>query len=202
VDGHDGQQLGLRAGLEAVVEGPAELDDLLDHGPVLVDLDRVHAAVLALVPVLLDRSVEGAADELDAGAEDVGEAQQDGQLDAATGELVDELLHVDLAAALATRGDDHVALFADAEVTAAPPRDVVGVEGVGGGPPAQRIVGEENLGAGHFRQLAGTAFRRRVQCQKCPAPLLKSWPRQGFGGSPASGVTGWSQAACRAPPFR
>ena len=45
---------GLRAGLEAVVVGPAELDDLLDDVAVLVDLDRVDAAVLALVAVLGD----------------------------------------------------------------------------------------------------------------------------------------------------
>ena len=52
VDRHDREELGLAAGLEAVVERPAELDDLLDDGAVLVDLDRVHAAVLAVVAVL------------------------------------------------------------------------------------------------------------------------------------------------------
>ena len=52
VDRHDREELGLAAGLEAVVERPAELDDLLDDGAVLVDLDRVHAAVLPAVAVL------------------------------------------------------------------------------------------------------------------------------------------------------
>ena len=60
MDRHDREQLGLAAGLEAVVERAAVLDDLLDDGAVLVDLDRVDAAVLAAVAVLADRAVERA----------------------------------------------------------------------------------------------------------------------------------------------
>ena len=56
MDRHDREQLGLAAGFEAVVERPAELDDLLDDGAVLVDLDRIDAAVLAAVAVLADRA--------------------------------------------------------------------------------------------------------------------------------------------------
>ena len=54
---HDGEQLRLGAGLQAVVVRAAELDDLLDDVAVLVDLDRVDALVLAAVAVLGDRAV-------------------------------------------------------------------------------------------------------------------------------------------------
>ena len=50
---------GFEPGLEAVVVGAPELDDLLDHVAVLVDLDRVDALVLALVAVLGDGAPEG-----------------------------------------------------------------------------------------------------------------------------------------------
>ncbi len=60
------QQLGLGAGLDAEIEGPAVLDQLLDDVALLVDLDRVDAAVVALVVVLGDRLLERAAELLDA----------------------------------------------------------------------------------------------------------------------------------------
>ena len=44
--GHHGQQLRLGAGLQPVVVGTPELDDLLDDVAVLVDLDRVDALEL------------------------------------------------------------------------------------------------------------------------------------------------------------
>ena len=50
--GQHGQQFGLGAGLQAEVERLAEVEDLLDDVPLLVDLDRVDAAVVALVVVL------------------------------------------------------------------------------------------------------------------------------------------------------
>jgi hypothetical protein len=151
VDRHDREELRLAAGLEPVMERPPELDDLLDDGAVLVDLDRIHAAVLALVAVLADRAVEGAAEQLDASAQDVAEAQQDRQLDAARDQLGDQLLHVDHAGAgrVATRLHDEVARVVHAEVAASPARDVVRVVGVGGSPPAQRIMRQQCLRAGH-----------------------------------------------------
>ena len=77
------QQLRLGAGLDAQVEGAAVLDQLLDHVALLVDLDRVDAAVAALVVVLGDGLLEGAGELLDAGAQDVGEADQERQVQAA-----------------------------------------------------------------------------------------------------------------------
>jgi len=153
VDRHDREQLGLAAGLEAVVERTPELDDLLDDGPVLVDLDRVHAAVVTGEAVLADRAVERAAQELDAGAQDVAEAEQDRQLDATRDQLGDQLLHIDDAGVgcVTTWLDDEVAGLVHAEVAAAPARDVVRVVGVGGGPPAQRIMRQQCLRTSHVR---------------------------------------------------
>src|SRR5262249_34077249 len=105
-----------------------------------------------------DRTVERRADQLDAGAQDVGEAQEDRQLDAAAGELVDELLHVDRAVAVAARRDDQAALVVDREVAAAPARDVVQVQRVGAGPASEWIVREECSSAGHLLRHAVTAF--------------------------------------------
>ena len=54
----DGQQLRLRAGLEAEVVRLAELVDFLDDLPLLIDLDRIDAAVAALVLMLCDGAGE------------------------------------------------------------------------------------------------------------------------------------------------
>src|SRR5581483_10050269 len=75
--GHDGEELRLGAGLEAVVVLPARLDDLLDDRPVLVDLDRVDALVGALEAVVVDRAAEALVEQLDARAEDVVETQEE-----------------------------------------------------------------------------------------------------------------------------
>ena len=62
VVGHrdDGEQLRLRAGLEAEPVRAAEVEHFLDDLALLVHLDRIDAAVLALVLVLGDRALERA----------------------------------------------------------------------------------------------------------------------------------------------
>ena len=47
--GHDRQQFGLGAGFQAEAVGLAELEDFLDDVALLIDLDRIDAAVFALV---------------------------------------------------------------------------------------------------------------------------------------------------------
>ena len=86
---------GLLPGLQAEIERLAEVEDLLDDVPLLIDLDRVDAAVLAAVAVLLNRSLKGGVNLADAVAEDVGEPQEDRKLDAAGLELVDQFFQVD-----------------------------------------------------------------------------------------------------------
>ena len=109
--GQHGQQLGLGAGLEPEVERLAEVEDLLDDVPLLVHLDRIDAAVAALVLVLADGGAEGVVDLADAMPEDVGEAEQDRQLDAAGLELVDQLLEVDRLVGALVRVDGDVPLL-------------------------------------------------------------------------------------------
>src|SRR5262245_38283698 len=93
--GKDGEQFGLGACLQAEVEWLAVVQDLLDDLALLVDLDRVDAAVTTLVLVLLDGRLERLLHLADAVAEDVGEADEHGQLMAAGLELVDEILQID-----------------------------------------------------------------------------------------------------------
>ena len=74
--------------------------------------------------------LEGVVDLADAVAEDVGEAEQDRQLDAAGLQLIDQVLEVDglLGALVGMDGD--VAGLVDAEVAFAPVADAVGFDGV------------------------------------------------------------------------
>ena len=51
---HHGQQFRLRSGFQAEPVRPAEFEDFLDHLALLVDLDRINAAVVALVAVLAE----------------------------------------------------------------------------------------------------------------------------------------------------
>ena len=130
VHGQGHQELGLAARLDAEVEGAPVLDQLLDHVALLVDLDRVDAAVAALVVVLGDGLLEGAAELLHAGAQDVGEADQEGKVEAAGAEVVDELLEVDGRRAGPAGGDLDVAGLVDAEEVLAPTVDVVKLDRV------------------------------------------------------------------------
>ena len=127
-----GQQLGLAAGLEAEAVLRAEVQHFLDDLALLVHLDRVDAAVLALVLVLVDRALEGAVDLAEPVLEDVGEADQDrhargraaaGDRPGASGRRRDagSLVGMDL----------QVALLADREVALAPAGHVVELGGFG-----------------------------------------------------------------------
>ncbi len=100
----DRQELGLRAGLEAEVVWLAELVDLFDDLPLLVDLDGVDAAVPALVLVLGDGGVEGGVNVAKAVLQDVREPNQHRQADAAELEPVDQLLQVDCPAPAPSSG--------------------------------------------------------------------------------------------------
>ncbi len=93
--GHYGHQLGFGPGFQAEAERPAEFEDLFDHLALLVDLDRVDAAIAALVLMLVDGGLEGAVDFSQAVLQDIGEADQDRQVDAAQDEGVDQLFEID-----------------------------------------------------------------------------------------------------------
>ena len=74
--------------------------------------------------------LKGVVDLADAVAEDVGEAQQDRQLDAAGLELIDQLLEVDRLVGAFVRVDGDVARLVDAEIAFAPVANAVGFDGV------------------------------------------------------------------------
>ncbi len=94
-EGDDGQQLRLGAGFQPEVVRLAEVEDFLDDLPLLVDLDRVDAAVAALVLVLGDGGLEGAVNLAQPMLQDVGEPDEHRKADAAELQPVDELLQVD-----------------------------------------------------------------------------------------------------------
>ena len=94
---HHGQQLGLGAGFQTELERLAEFEHLFDHLALLVDLDGINAAVAAVIFVLGDGGFKGAVDFAQAMLQNFGEADQDGQSDAAQHERVDQLLEIDRA---------------------------------------------------------------------------------------------------------
>ena len=87
-----GEQLRLAAGLETEAVLRAEVQHFLDDLALLVHLDRVDAAVLALVLVLVDRALESAVDLAEPVLEDVGEADQDRHREAAQLQAIDQPL--------------------------------------------------------------------------------------------------------------
>ncbi len=115
--------------------GPAELEDFLHHLPLLVHLDRIHAAVIALVVVLGDGALERLVHFAQPVLEDFGEADQDGEPDAAQLEFFDQLAQIDAARRLFARMHPQVSVRADGEIALAPTGDIVEFAGVGDGPP-------------------------------------------------------------------
>ena len=128
--GEHGQQLGLRAGLESEMVRLAEIEDLLDDVPLLIDLDRVDAAIIALVVVFANGRAEGVVDLADAMAEDVRKTQQNRQLDAALLELIDQFLEVDRLAGILVGMNGHVPLGIDPEIILAPVANAVRFQGI------------------------------------------------------------------------
>ena len=135
---HDGQQLRLRAGLEAELVRLAEVEHLFDDLALLVDLDRVDAAVAALVLVLGDGGLEGRVNVAEAVLQDVGEADEHRQADAAELQAIDQLLEVDGLGRVLGRVHLHVTGGVDREVAVAPARHLVQLARVVHAPGARR----------------------------------------------------------------
>ena len=135
---HHREQLGLGAGLEAEAVRPAEVEHLLDDLPLLVHLDRVDAAVAALVLVLRDRGLERGVDVAEAVPQDVGEADRIGRLMPRSCRRSTSSFR-----SMAVRGSLvgmhlHVAGVVHREVALAPARDFVELAGVVHAPRARR----------------------------------------------------------------
>ncbi len=83
---------GFEPGLESEIVRAAKLKYLLDDLPLLIDLDRVNAAVATLITVLADGGVEGLMQFAQAMLQNVREADENRQRDAAPLKRVDELV--------------------------------------------------------------------------------------------------------------
>ena len=117
---HHGQQFRLRAGFQAEVVRPAEFEDFFDDLALLVDLDRINAAIVALVAVLLDGVLKCAVNFAQAMLQDFAEADEDGQVDAAQHQLVDQFFQIDAARGFFARVHPEVPVVADGEIALPP----------------------------------------------------------------------------------
>ena len=129
------QQFRLGAGFQAEMIRPAELEDLFHHLPLLIHLDRINAAVIALVVVLGDGALERLVHFAQPMLENFGEADQDGQPDAAQLQFFDQLAQIDAARRLLAGMHPQVPVRADGKIALAPTGDIVEFAGVGDGPP-------------------------------------------------------------------
>ena len=94
---------GLLPASSPKLNGLPNSQDFFDHLPLLVDFDRIDAAVVALVVVLGDAPAKGCVNLAQPVLEDAGEADQDRQIDAAQLQSVDELFQIDPAIGLLRR---------------------------------------------------------------------------------------------------
>ena len=167
-----GHQLGLGAGLEAKAFTTGR-GQLAGDAAVLVHLDRVHGGVAALVVEFLHRAAEGGLQLAQAVAQDVGEPQQQRQLQAGVGGLGHDLGQGQLGAAGAARAHDHAALAVHVEVALAPVGNGVGVAGAVEGPGGhgrgfRGKGGDVVYRPGVVGSCAGVTMRPHVQLPRKP----------------------------------
>ena len=171
---HHGEELGLRADLEAEAEVLAVAVDLLDHQALLVHLDGEYGRVAVAVVVLGDRLREGGVQMLQAMRQDIGEAHHHRGGQVPSLQALDDIVEVDVPAGLRVGAHHDVTGCVDAEVTLAPRIDVVELQGVLDAPGLGRV---ELAGAvqgalrvyGHVRESAiGLGeFTGRARYQNC-----------------------------------
>ncbi len=126
---HD-EQLGFGAALESQVPCLTGGQDGLHHVPLLIHLDGIHRPVFGMVIVFADGAVEAVVQLIDAALQDIGEAHQYGQIDAARLQLVHQDFQIDLFIRVAGRAHDDMAALIDAEIPGAPLVDVIQINGV------------------------------------------------------------------------
>ncbi len=123
-------ELRLAPNFEPHPVGLAVLDDLLDHVPLLIDLDRVDGRVAALELELFDRGLEALGQRLDARAQDIREAEQQRHADALLLEIHGEFVKVQSPFRIPGRMDGYVSSLVDIEVADSPAVNVVEFPGV------------------------------------------------------------------------
>ena len=125
---HGRAQFPLAAHLQTVVIGFARVEDLLHHLAQLVDLDGKHALVAALVFRRRDGALKALVQFHHAVAQDILKPHQHGKAQPARPRLLDQFIHVHLAARVAPRRDGDVPGGIDVEVFRAPAANLVGLQ--------------------------------------------------------------------------
>ena len=132
-EGEGGEEFGFGADFDAVVVLAAVFGDFFDDLLLLVDFDRVDAAVAAFVALVAHFLAEGFVEFLDAGVEEVGEAEEGGEVEVLIffDEAADDLGEGDFGeVAVVLEADGDFAGFVAAEIAIAPGREAVEVEGI------------------------------------------------------------------------
>jgi hypothetical protein len=86
-----------------------------------------------------DSGLKGAVNFAQAVFENLAEAEQDGRLDAAKHELIDQFLQIDAAGAILVGMYPEVAVFRYGKITFAPTHYVIQLGGIGDCPPISRL---------------------------------------------------------------
>ncbi len=126
---HIGQcrdQLRFAARFQPMVVERTEFRDFLQHLLLLVHLDRIDAAIVALIVEFLDGAPKALVQLLDARIKNIRKAQQDGHVHSSVGQAIDNLAQAH-ANAVSVRMHDHLALLRHAEIIRAPVVDAVDV---------------------------------------------------------------------------
>ena len=124
-----GHEFGFAAGLEAHPL-PTMADDFLHHGALLVHLDGIDGGIAPAIAVMGDRRIEGAAQGVDPIVQDVGESDQDGQVQARPGHALSQFRQRYAALGrIAQRQRDDMSVRIHVEVALAPFRHVIAVAG-------------------------------------------------------------------------
>src|SRR5262249_7349069 len=89
------QELRLRAGFEAEIVRTPEAPQFLDDLVLLVHLDRIHAAITAMVAVVTNRRLEAADERAHPAVQHIGEANEERQAEAAALQIENQLVQVD-----------------------------------------------------------------------------------------------------------
>ena len=149
VHGEGDHQLGLRTGLEAIIEVLAGGHDFVDHLAKLVNLDREDAAVVALVALILDRLGEQLVQLDDAMPEEVLEPDDHRGLEPHANSLMNDVEHPDPPAV--DQGlDVHKPFVVDRDMSGTPAFETVVFFGFGRRPGGGGFAFQRGAGRGEL----------------------------------------------------
>ena len=104
-DRKNGEQLRLRSRFQAEMIRPPELENLLHHLALLIDLDRIDANVFAAVAVFGNRVLKCLVELAQAMLQNIRKANQDRQRNTAQLQLLNQFLEIDFALRLLGRDE-------------------------------------------------------------------------------------------------